>query len=139
MMEIMKNYADLLRIIDIVKAEIEMLEIDKEYWIGKDEQLPSFSTGASKYGLDVASQQVDRLNGRITSLETKLEHYQAIEKEIRENIEKLEGLEYKIAKLRFIDGMTYQEIADELKYSYGYIRKVVSQGNKEVTIRLVKQ
>lgn len=43
------------------------------------------------------------------------------------------GLEYKIAKLRFIDGMTYQEIADKLDYSYGYIRKVVSQGNKEVT------
>ncbi|MGE7917174.1 hypothetical protein [Lysinibacillus xylanilyticus] len=40
---------------------------------------------------------------------------------------------------RFIDGMTYQEIADELKYSYGYIRKVVSQGNKEVTISLVKR
>ncbi|MGE7917175.1 hypothetical protein [Lysinibacillus xylanilyticus] len=34
------------------------------------------------YGLDVVSQRVDRLNGRITSLETKLEHYQAIEKEI---------------------------------------------------------
>ena len=114
-MEIMKNYADLLRIIDIVKAEIEMLEIDKEYWIGKDEQLLFFSTGASKYGLDVASQRVDRLNGRITSLETKLEHYQAIEEEIRENIEKVEGLEYKIAKLRFINGMTYQEIAEVQK------------------------
>lgn len=134
----MKNYADLIRIIDIVKAEIEMLEIDKEYWIGKVERLPFFSTGASKYGLDVASQRVDRLNGRITSLETKLKHYQAIEKEIRENIDKLEGLEYKIAKLRFIDSMTYQEVADNLGYSYGYIRKVVSRGNKEVTISLAK-
>ncbi|MEY9976336.1 sigma factor-like helix-turn-helix DNA-binding protein [Lysinibacillus sp. RC79] len=38
-------------------------------------------------------------------------------------------MEYRIAKLRFIDGMTYQEIADKLGYSYGYIRKVVSQGN----------
>lgn len=44
-MEIMKNYVDLLRIIDIGKAEIELLEIDKEYWIGKDGQLPFFSTG----------------------------------------------------------------------------------------------
>ncbi|WP_425492704.1 sigma factor-like helix-turn-helix DNA-binding protein [Lysinibacillus agricola] len=43
-----------------------------------------------------------------------------------------------MAKLRFIDGMTYQEIADKLGYSYGYIRKVVSQGNKEVTTTLVK-
>ncbi|MFB7157314.1 sigma factor-like helix-turn-helix DNA-binding protein [Lysinibacillus sp. NPDC056232] len=137
-MEIMKNYADLLRIIDIIKAEIQMLEVDKEYWIGNNEHLPFFSIGADKYGLDVASQRTDRLNGRIASLEEKLEHYQAIEKEMRENVEKLEGLEYKIVKLRFIDGMTYQEIADNLDYSYGYIRKVVSQGNKEVTTTLVK-
>jgi len=34
--------------------------------------------------------------------------------------------------------MTYQEIADKLGYSYGYIRKVVSKGNKEVTTTLVK-
>jgi len=73
-----------------------MLEVDKEYWIGKHVHLP-FCT--AKYGLDVASQRTDRLNGRIASLEEKLEHYQAIEKEIREIVEKLEGLEYRIAKL----------------------------------------
>lgn len=129
-MEIMKNYADLLRIIDILKAEIEMLEVDKEYWLGKNEQLPFASIGADKYGLDVASQRADRLNGRIASLETKLDHYQSVEKEIRENVEKLEGLEYKIAKLRFIDGMTYQEIADELGYTHDHIRRVASKSKK---------
>ncbi|OEC02124.1 hypothetical protein GY31_09245 [Lysinibacillus sphaericus] len=133
-MEIMKNYADLLRIIDIVKAEIEMLEVDKEYWLGKNEQLPFASIGADKFGLDVASQRTDRLNGRIASLETKLEHYQAIEKEIRENVEKLEGLEYKIAKLRFIDGMTYQEIADELGYTHDHIRRVASKSKKKEVV-----
>ena len=127
----MKNYADLLRIIDILKAEIEMLEVDKEYWLGKNEQLPFASIGADKYGLDVASQRADRLNGRIASLETKLDHYQAVEKEIRENVEKLEGLEYKIAKLRFIDGMTYQEIADELGYTHDHIRRVASKSKKK--------
>ncbi|WP_337983434.1 sigma factor-like helix-turn-helix DNA-binding protein [Lysinibacillus sp. C5.1] len=132
-MEIMKNYADLLRIIDILKAEIEMLEVDKEYWLGKNEQLPFASIGAEKYGLDIASQRTDRLNDRIVSLETKLDHYQAIEKEIRENVEKLEGLEYKIAKLRFIDGMTYQEIADELGYTHDHIRRVASKSKKKET------
>ncbi len=129
----MKNYADLLRIIDILKAEIEMLEVDKEYWLGKNEQLPFASIGAEKYGLDIASQRTDRLNDRIVSLETKLDHYQAIEKEIRENVEKLEGLEYKIAKLRFIDGMTYQEIADELGYTHDHIRRVASKSKKKET------
>ncbi|WP_418302328.1 sigma factor-like helix-turn-helix DNA-binding protein [Lysinibacillus fusiformis] len=127
----MKNYADLLRIIDILKAEIEMLEVDKEYWLGKCEALPFFSIGADKYGLDIASQRTDRLNNRITLLETKLEHYQAIEKEIRENVERLEGLEYKIAKLRFIDGMTYQEIADELGYTHDHVRRIASKSKKK--------
>lgn len=58
------------------------------------------SIGAGKYGLVIASQRTDRLNGRIASLEDKLKHYQMIEKEIRENMEKLEGLEYRIAKCR---------------------------------------
>lgn len=133
-MEIVKNYADLLRIIDIVKAEIEMLEVDKEYWLGKSTNLPFFSIGAEKYGLDIASQRTDRLNDRIASLETKLEHYQAIEKEVRENVEKLEGLEYKIAKLRFIDGMTYQEIAEELGYSHDHIRRVASRSKKKEVV-----
>lgn len=128
-MEIMKNYADLLRIIDIVKAEIEMLEVDKEYWLGKYET-PFFSTGVRKYGLDIASQRADRLNDRIASLEMKLEHYEAIEKEIRENVEKLEGLEYKIAKLRFIDGMNYQEIAIKLGYTHDHIRRIASKSKK---------
>lgn len=133
-MEIMKNYADLLRIIDIVKAEIEMLEVDKRYWLGKNELMPFVSTGARKYGLDTASQRTDRLNDRIDSLEKKLEHYQAIEKEIRENVDKLEGLEYKIAKLRFIDGMTYQEIADKLGYTHDHIRRVASKSQKKEAV-----
>ena len=88
--------------------------------------------------MDTAAERVDFLYNRMEKLEGRLNAYQEIEKEIRENVEKLDGLHHKIAKLRFIDGMTYQEIADKLGYSYGYIRKVVSQGNKEVTTTLVK-
>ena len=117
----MKNYADVLRVIAIYKAEIEMLEVDRTYWLGMDEQMPFISTGAAKYGLDVAAQRTERLNDRIALLENKLAHYQAIEREIRENIEKLDGLSYKIAKLRFIDGMTYPEVFDKLGYSSVYL------------------
>lgn len=137
-MLIMENYADILRVIEIIKAEIEALQLDLDYWLGKHDKHLVFSEGARKYGLDVATKRVDFLYDRMEKLEERLEAYQEIEKEIRENVEKLKGLEYKIAKLRFIDGMTYQEIADKLGYSYGYIRKVVSQGNKEVTTALAK-
>ncbi|KOS68341.1 hypothetical protein AEA09_07075 [Lysinibacillus contaminans] len=124
-MEIMKNYADLVSLIDIVKAEIEMLEKDNKFWFGQSVHLPLRSEGSHRYGLDVSAERSDRLNNRIYQLQEKLAYYVVIEEEIRVNIEKLEGLPYKIAKLRFIDGHSYKEVADILGYSYSHIRKVV--------------
>lgn len=115
-MEVMNNYADLLRLIDLVRAEIDMLEKDHKLSVEKRERWSARS---------------NRLKHRISQLQNKLEHYVVIEEEIRLNIEKLEGLPYKIAKLRFIDGHSYNEVADILGYSYSHIRKVVSKCNQD--------
>lgn len=112
----MNNYAELLRLIDLVRAEIDMLEKDHKLSVGKRE---------------LWSARSNRLKHRISQLQNKLEHYVVIEEEIRLNIEKLEGLPYKIAKLRFIDGHSYNEVADILGYSYSHIRKVVSKCNQD--------
>lgn len=130
-MLIMESYADILKVIEIIKAEIEALQLDLDYWLGKHDRHFVFSEGARKYGLDVATKRVDFLYDRIEKVEARLKAYQEIEKEIRENVEKLEGLEYKIAKLRFIDGMTYQEIADQLGYTHDHIRRVASKSKKK--------
>lgn len=135
-MQIIKNYADLLRKISIIETEIEMLQIDVDYWFGTG--LPLTGKGSQAYGLDTGAKNVDRLNTRINELNKLLEAYIEIQKELIVNIEALEGLPYKIAKMRFLEDKSYQEIADELGYSYGYIRRVVSKGNKEVTAILKK-
>lgn len=137
-MLIMESYADVIKVIEIIKAEIEALQLDLDYWLGKNCNHPLFSEGARKYGLDVAAKRVDFLYDRIEKLEERLKAYQDIEKEIRENVEKLDGLHYRIAKLRFIDGMTYPEIADKLGYSLSYIKKVASKGNKKDTSAIAK-
>ncbi|MER2107445.1 MAG: sigma factor-like helix-turn-helix DNA-binding protein [Solibacillus sp.] len=133
---IFETYKDIVATIEVIKAEIEALQLDLDYWVGKHSSHPLWSQGATKYGLDVASDRADFLYERMGKLEDRLKAYEEIEQEISENIEKLQGLEYRIAKLRFIEGLSYQEIADKLGYSYGYIRRVVSKGNKEVTSRL---
>lgn len=56
-----------------------------------------------------------------------------MEEEMRLSIEGLEGVQYKIARLRVIEGMTYQEIADELGLTHGYVRQVSSKTNKQRT------
>lgn len=129
-MLIMESYADILRVIEIIKAEIEALQLDLDYWAGRKSTHAVFSEGANKYGLDVAAQRTDFLYDRMEKLEERLASYQEIEKEIRENVEQLEGLQYQIAKLRFIDGLNYKQIADKLGYTYQWIKEVASKRKK---------
>lgn len=135
-MQIIENYADLIRKISIIETQIEMLQIDVDYWFGTG--LPLAGKGSAAYGMDTAAMNVDRLHKRINELNKMLEYYWEVKKEIGDNVNALEGLPYTIAKMRFLEDKSYQEIAEELGYTYGYIRRVVSKGNKEVTAILNK-
>lgn len=135
---IFETYSDILATIEITKAEIEALQLDLHYWVGNNSNHPLFSQGTSKYGHDVAAKRSAFLYERTSELQDRLKGYEEIEKEIRGNVEKLQGLEHKIAKLRFIEGLTYEEIADKLGYSYGYIRNVISKGDNQLTKRLAQ-
>lgn len=121
---IFESYKDILTTIEIVQAEIDGLQLDLDYWLGKNSDHLLFSQGASKYGVDVAAQRVDFIYGRIRLLDERLTAYKEIEQEIRENVDKLEGLQHSIAKLRFIFGVTYSEIAEQLGYSESHIKHV---------------
>ncbi|AJD92040.1 hypothetical protein JMA_27230 [Jeotgalibacillus malaysiensis] len=125
-MQIIENYADLLRKIDIIKAQIEMFEVDIHYWFGKG-SIPFSSPGAEKHGMDAAARNTDRAVERLKYLESMLEFYSEIKEEIEHNVNSLEGLEYKIAKMRFIDNMTYKEIAKKLGYSHSHVRNLMSE------------
>lgn len=130
-MQIIENYADLIRKISIIETQIEMFQIDVDYWLGTG--IPLAGRGSAAYGIDTAAMNVDRLHKKINDLNKMLEYYQEIQQELLVNINALQGLPYTIAKMRFLEDKSYQEIADELGYAYGYIRKVVSKGNKEIT------
>ena len=128
-MMIMKNYADLCRKIDIIGVQLEMLQNDLDYWFGKG-KVPFQSRGA-KYGIGVAAENTDRVLQRIHELEKQLEFYTELKNDMDTCLNRLTGLEYKIAYMRFVEGKTYKEIADELGYSYGYIRNLATRTRQE--------
>ncbi|OLN21414.1 hypothetical protein BTO30_14955 [Domibacillus antri] len=134
-MEIMKNYADLVRQIDVIQLQIEMLQVDRDFWYGRnfgvEGRLPFTGRGAQEYGIQVAAENTDRINVKINKLQEQLDFCLQLKEEMDDSINALNGLAYRIARMRFIEDKSYQEIAKELGYSYGYIRKVVSKANKE--------
>lgn len=128
-MMIMKNYADLCRMISIIETQIEMLQNDVDFWFGKGD-VPFESRGA-KFGIGIAAENTDRVLKRIHELERQLEFYTELKSEMDEHINSLTGLEYKVAYMRFVEDKTYKEIADELGYSYGYVRNLAARSRQE--------
>lgn len=58
---------------------------------------------------------IQELNQRVEQLEKERE-------EIIELIDKFSGLNQKILKLKYVEGLTLESIADETGYSYSYIK-----------------
>ena len=129
-MKIMKNHADLLREIDIIKDQIEQLELSARYWTGGSDILVLTGKGAAVYGLGIAAENTDRIHKKINALQEMLDSFKLVRDNNEKRINALEGLEYRIAKHRYVDGMSYKEIADELGYSYSHIRNVASEMRK---------
>ena len=56
-----------------------------------------------------------------------LELYLVIKKEVEEKINQLEGLNFQIARMKYLENKSDKQIADKLGKSYGYISNVASQ------------
>jgi len=131
-MEIIRNYADLCRKIDIIEEQIYQVDIDIDYWFGKG-KFPFTGTGANDFGIIASMGNIEQYNAKKYRLLKMLEFYRDTKKAIEKKVNEMEGLPYKIARMKYIENKTYKEIANELNKSYGYIRRVASESNKEVT------
>ncbi len=122
----MKNHADLLREIDIMKLQIKGYELDLLYWNGNKPNRVLIGPGAVKYGYATASERVDEINKKLNSLRDLLAPMEALVKETQKMIDSFEGLEFQIAKMRYLDGKSYRDISIELGYSYSHITNTVN-------------
>lgn len=120
-MQIMKNHADLLREIDIMKLQIKGYELDLLYWNGNKPNRVLIGPGAVKYGYATASERVDEISRKMNALQDLLAPMEVLVKETQKVIDSLEGLEYQIAKMRYLEGKSYRDISKELGYSYSHI------------------
>ncbi len=128
-MQLMTTYKDLLRMIDLMQSQLELLEGELSYWWPVTDK--SNAKGFHSYPLDVTAKKHDMIQYQIGQVEKILTFYETIKQDMDKHIHSLEGLEYKVAYRRFIEGKSYKEIADELGYNYDYIRHVASRSANE--------
>ncbi|OJG93031.1 hypothetical protein RV15_GL002165 [Enterococcus silesiacus] len=63
-----------------------------------------------------------QLKGVIEELDQRVEKLEKEREEIIQLIDKFNGLNQRILKLKYVEGLTLESIADELGYSYSYIK-----------------
>lgn len=63
-----------------------------------------------------------RLKEEICNLNQRVEKLAKERNEIIQMVDKFQGLDQQILKLKYIDGLTLEAIADETDYSYQYIK-----------------
>lgn len=134
-MEIIKNYVDLCRKIDIIEVQLLQVDIDLKYWFGRGE-LPFTGTGADDFGVIASIGNLQDLHDKKHRLQKMVDFYLDIKKETEDKINQLEGLNYQIARMKYMENKSYKDIAEELQMNYSYIRRVASKSNNEVTINL---
>jgi hypothetical protein len=79
---------------------------------------------------DVLLSRYEKVCARLEIEKSILKQKLEIRNKIFKNINRLKGLEYKVAYKKIVEGKDLSRIADELGYSVGYIKNISSKINK---------
>ena len=109
--------------IDLVN-EIELLEYQLNICLAERKEWHFYGRLGSKVRMDQAAERLDKLAGQIENISTMLDKKKKYRKHIEHELSKFKSLEYQVAHKRIVEGMTLEQIAEELGYSVDWIKKV---------------
>ena len=118
-LEIITNYVDLCRKIDNVETQLFRVDLVLDYWFW-EERLTSTGNSTVNFGVIASVGNIQDLHDKKNRLQKMLQFYQETKKETESKYSQLEGLNYKIARMRYLEDKSYKQIADELNMTYGF-------------------
>lgn len=135
-------YKDLCKEIESLELRISDLEKERKYYTklmgwNAPKGLNSQSFDNERVTGDRAHMTLDRVIDRLNKIDEQLsvlDEILRVKQDAKRKIEKImgefEGLEYKVAYMRDVQGKPLDKIAEELGYSYDWIRKISSRVKK---------
>lgn len=109
----LKSYKEQEQQISYLKWSLTKSELELERWVYGDLATLNIEKNSRS---SILEKNIKRMNQEIERLEQN-------KRAVKQFIDNLEGIENEIVKLKYIDGMTLEEIAQTTKYSFSYIRQ----------------
>ncbi|QDZ77337.1 hypothetical protein [Bacillus cereus] len=119
----LKEYQRLEEVIAYLEYNLDKTKTELKRWIHGDLQdvrLTAESEGA-------------KVEERIEAIEYELAHKMNDMYKLKKLISRFRGLDNKILKMKYMDGMTLEQIAEEISYSSSHIKKKHAE-----IVRLIK-
>ncbi|OSX89114.1 hypothetical protein [Bacillus mycoides] len=113
MFDWLKDYQQSEEEIAYLECKLDKTKAELKRWISGDLQ---------DVRLTVESEGA-KVEDRIEAIEYELAHKMNEVYDLKFLINKFTGLDHRILKMKYVDGMTLEQIAFELHYSTGYIRR----------------
>ncbi|WP_095021732.1 DUF1492 domain-containing protein [Bacillus thuringiensis] len=113
MFDWLKDYQKLEEDIAYLDYNLDKTKAELKRWVSGDlreVRLTAESEGA-------------KVEERIEAIEYELAHNMNAMHDLLKLISKFKGLENKLLKMKYVDGMTLEEIAEDMNYSSSYIYK----------------
>lgn len=119
----LKDYQKLEEDIEYLVYNLDKTKAELKRWVSGDlreVRLTAESEGA-------------KVEERIEAIEYELAHKMNDMYKLKKLINKFRGLDNKILKMKYVDGMTLEQIAEEISYSSSHIKKKHAE-----IVRLIK-
>ncbi|MEI4617985.1 hypothetical protein [Bacillus cereus] len=113
MFDWLKDYQKLEEDIEYLDYNLDKTKAELKRWVSgdlRDVRLTAESEGA-------------KVEERIEAIEYELAHKMNDMYKLKKLINKFRGLDNKILKMKYVDGMTLEQIAEEISYSSSHIKK----------------
>ncbi len=149
-MDTIKSYKELCNDINFWKARLKSYEIQLEA-IKKEGKLygpgdikgidytQPYVDGTSQISFEAALKQMQKIENHIALHQDTIDKLEKSKKKIEEYIKTLDGLDRKVVYMRDIEGKKLVDIAEELGYSYDYIREISSKNKRPTATPQTKE
>lgn len=113
MYEWLRDYQNLIQDIDYLEFKLEQNEIELKRWVEGDLQDVPLKRKSIAANLEEIN---EKIKSEITFKKGQLQ-------KLINLVDRFKGLDHRILKLKYVDEMTLEEIAEELCYSESHIKK----------------